>query len=145
MHYVINRVRFTIVISFPYVFFRLLSQSSWLILTENSSQSKTFKSSMDIIKDYSEYSSIQGLVYLFFPYQTQFGKLFWTLVILLMLALGLYWCTTAYMNWINNPVLTTITTTAYSVKKVRTRVDPTKLSFFRFSGFPIFAVKLESL
>ena len=78
---------------------------------------------MDIIKEYSEYSTIQGLIYLFFPYQTKLGKIFWTLVILLMLALGLYWCITAYMNWTNNPVLTTITTTAYSVKNVSTIVS----------------------
>jgi hypothetical protein len=32
--------------------------------------------------------------------------------------LGLYWCTTAYLEWMNKPVLTTVTTTAYPVKQV---------------------------
>jgi hypothetical protein len=77
-----------------------------------------FKSNADILKDYAENATIQGLIYIFFPYQTHFGKLFWAIVVLLLLALGFYWCVTVYLNWTANPVLTTITTTAYSVKKV---------------------------
>ena len=62
---------------------------------------------------------VQGLIYIFFSYQTLFGKVFWILVVLLMLILGLYWCVLAYINWQNKPVLTTITTTAYNVKQVK--------------------------
>ena len=35
-----------------------------------------------------------------------------------MTALGLYWCIQSYLDWQDKPVLTTITTTAYSVKQV---------------------------
>jgi len=82
-------------------------------------EKKTFNSSYEIVVDYSEYSTIQGLIYIFFSYQTLFGKIFWIIVILSMLALGLYWCIQAYLDWQKNPVLTTITTTAYSVKQVK--------------------------
>ena len=85
--------------------------------TENG-ESSSFKSNADILKDYAENATIQGLIYIFFPNQTHFGKLFWAVVVLLLLALGFYWCVTVYLNWTANPVLTTITTTAYSVKKV---------------------------
>jgi hypothetical protein len=68
---------------------------------------------------YTEYSTIQGLIYIFFPYQTIFGKVFWTITILLMLALGFYWCYEAYQGWVGQPVLTTITTTGLPVEKVR--------------------------
>ena len=79
---------------------------------------KVLKSSFDIIKEYSEYATIQGLVYLSLPDQSSFGKFFWTLVIFLMMIMGLCWCIEAYQNWKDQPVLTTITTTAYSVKQV---------------------------
>jgi hypothetical protein len=37
-----------------------------------------------------------------------------------MLLLGGYWCTTAYQAWMDQPVLTTITTTALPVDQVQT-------------------------
>ena len=61
---------------------------------------------------------IQGLIYIFFSYQSWLGRLFWIVMIILMLMLGLYWCIQAYIDWRDKPVLTTITTTAYSVRKV---------------------------
>ncbi len=86
---------------------------------EDEDEKKTFNSSYEIIVDYSEYSTIQGFIYIFFSYQTLFGRIFWIIVILAMLILGLYWCIKAYLDWQEKPVLTTITTTAYSVKQVK--------------------------
>jgi hypothetical protein len=54
-------------------------------------EKRTFDGPFDIIKEYSEYSTIQGIVYIFFDYQTLFGKLFWILVVICMLILGGYW------------------------------------------------------
>jgi hypothetical protein len=45
----------------------------------------------EIVKDYSEYSTIQGVIYIFQSNQTQVGKFFWTIVIIGMVALGTYW------------------------------------------------------
>ena len=87
---------------------------------EEEREVRVFHSPKDIFLEYSEYSTIQGLIYIFFAYQTIVGKIFWTIVLLLMLALGLYWCIQAYLDWQDKPVLTTITTTAYSVNKVST-------------------------
>ena len=81
-------------------------------------EKKTFKSSFDILQDYSEYSTIQGLIYIFFSYQTIFGRIFWIVVVLLMLMLGLYWCIQAYQDWKDKPVLTTITTTTFPITEV---------------------------
>jgi hypothetical protein len=71
------------------------------------------------LADYAEYSTIMGLVYLFFSYQTTFGQIFWIITVILMTILGLYWCIEAYIQWRERPVLTTIRTTAYAVKSVR--------------------------
>ena len=72
----------------------------------------------EVIRDYSEYSSIQGLIYIFQSNQTMIGKLFWILVVVLMLMLGAYWSVNAYNSWQEDPVLTTVTTTAYPVTQV---------------------------
>lgn len=88
------------------------------INTKGDVKKTTFNSTYEIIEDYADYSTIQGIIYIFFIYQTIFGKVFWILVIILMLILGLYWCIEAYNDWEDKPVLTTITTTAYSVKQV---------------------------
>ena len=81
-------------------------------------EKKRFNSSYEIIVDYSEYSTIQGLIYIFFSYQTVFGQIFWILVVTLMFLLGVYWCYQAYDDWQTNPTLTTVITTAYPVKQV---------------------------
>ena len=49
---------------------------------------KPFTTPLDILKDYAETSTIQGLPYLVFSYQTKFGRFFWVLVVLTMLGLG---------------------------------------------------------
>ena len=77
-----------------------------------------FNSSYEILAEYAEYSTIMGLIYLFFSYQTNFGRIFWIITIILMAILGLYWCIEAYNQWQERPVLTTITTTAYAVESV---------------------------
>ncbi len=89
--------------------------SAW---EEKKDKKTTFNSGYDIFLDYTEYSTIQGLIYIFFAYQTNFGKIFWSAAVLLLFSLGIYWCTQAYHDWRTNPVLTTITTTALSINEV---------------------------
>ncbi len=74
-------------------------------------------------------SAFQGLNYIFFEYQTRFGKLIWTLVIFLLMILGLYWCIQTYQNWDDNPVLTTITTSDYPVQNVRYLNDAADVTY----------------
>jgi Amiloride-sensitive sodium channel len=66
----------------------------------------------------TEYSSIQGVIYISQANQSPCGRLFWILVVTLMLMLGLYWSADAYTSWQDNPILTTVTTTAYPITKV---------------------------
>jgi hypothetical protein len=76
------------------------------------------KQMYNIIQDYSEYSTIQGVIYIFQTNQTQVGKVFWSMVIVTMLALGTYWSVCAYQDWQDNPVMTTIKTSALSIKEI---------------------------
>ena len=58
--------------------------------------SSKVRAMFDIICEYSEYSTIQGVIYIFQSNQTQIGKLFWILVIVSMMVLGVYWSVGAY-------------------------------------------------
>ena len=82
---------------------------------------KELKQISNVVKDYSEYSSIQGLIYIFQSNQTIVGRLFWILVVILMLMLGSYWSVDVYNSWQENPVLTTVKTTAFPITKVPTK------------------------
>jgi hypothetical protein len=98
----------------------LLNFTAWNESKDEEEKKKSpFNSSYEILAEYAEYSTIMGLIYLFFSYQTTFGRVFWIITIILMTVLGLYWCIQAYIEWKERPVLTTITTTAYAVKSVR--------------------------
>ena len=57
--------------------------------------------------------------YVFFLFkQTIIGKIFWSLTVILLLALGIYWSVQSYNDWQSQQVLTTIKTTAYSVEQL---------------------------
>jgi hypothetical protein len=72
----------------------------------------------NIIQEYSEYSTIQGVLYIFKGNQTQVGRIFWSLVIFAMLLLGTYWSVAAYSNWQDNPIITTVKTSALPIKDI---------------------------
>ena len=90
-------------------------------IDDNRSPKKSVTMSKEVynlVQDYSEDSTIQGLVYIFKKEQTLCGKIFWILVVSLMLILGIYWSVSAYNDWQSNPVLTTIKTSAFPIKDV---------------------------
>jgi len=92
------------------------------------------------IQEYSEYSTIAGVVYIFMKDQTPFGKFYWTTWVILLLSLGTYWSIKvisivyildiasesihgkkvlkAYSDWQSNPVLTTVSSTAVALENV---------------------------
>jgi len=61
---------------------------------------------------------MQGLIYIFFTTQTIFGRAFWAVIVLLMVALGIFWSVSAYLDWQAGPVLTTVATTAWAIQNV---------------------------
>ena len=54
---------------------------------------------MDEVRDYSEYSTIAGLIYVFMEGQTTFGKVYWITTVVAMMALGAYWTGVIYSEW----------------------------------------------
>jgi len=76
------------------------------------------KDMMRHLADYSEYSTIQGLVYIFQRRQTWFGRIFWIIIVLVMLSLGICTSIDAYNAWQQSPILTTLTSTAYPIGSI---------------------------
>ena len=64
-----------------------------------------------MIQEYSEYSTVAGLLYIFMPDQTRPGKIFWTIFVLSMLVLGAYWSIYLYISWQNTQVITSVAST----------------------------------
>ena len=65
----------------------------------------------NMVHEYSEYSTVAGILYIFMPDQNVAGKMFWILVILFMLGLSTYWSIWLYNDWEDSPVITSATTT----------------------------------
>ena len=68
------------------------------------------KSSFGIYNEIFANLTIQGLE-LIFTKRTFFTKTFWSVVVLIMFVLGIYWSIYIYNGWCDQQVLTTITTT----------------------------------
>ena len=57
------------------------------------------------IHDYSEYGTIQGIVYIFSFHQTTLGRWFWILAVCSMLGLGMFWSVQLYLGWLDQQVI----------------------------------------
>ena len=82
----------------------------FFLITDSARIQQFTKTSFDIFKENFENLTIQGLA-LIFSKRTFFTKFFWSIVVLIMLVLGIYWSIYIYNGWYDQQVLTTITTT----------------------------------
>jgi len=71
-----------------------------------------------LLRDYPTYSTISGLVFLSKPDQSRVERVFWPLVIVSMISIGFYSSWSLYDDWINEPVLTNVKTTALHISQV---------------------------
>jgi hypothetical protein len=58
--------------------------------------------------DYSQVTTIGGLVYVFRKDYSIFKRLFWIMVIISMVVVGIYWSEQIFVSWKENQVLVTI-------------------------------------
>ena len=75
-----------------------------------------FKSSQSIFLPFLEYATVQGLAFISSSKENAFRLSFWILAVGFLLSMGIFWSSQMYVNWMDQPVLTTIKTTAYSIK-----------------------------
>ena len=64
-----------------------------------------------ILRQYSMQSTVAGLHYAFEPKQSQVVSFLWFVAILILTVLGTYLSIKNYIDWNNEPVLTTVTST----------------------------------
>ena len=70
-------------------------------------------------KQYSENTTIHGIGYIFESGLSVLERLLWILVVSLGIFFAILLSVTAYQNWQENPVLTTVATTGYPIEKVQ--------------------------
>ena len=61
--------------------------------------------------DYAATTTVHGLSYAFDASKVVFDRLLWLLVCIVLFALAIYFSVTAYVQWQDNPVLTSVKTT----------------------------------
>ena len=67
---------------------------------------KVFNSAYEVFLDYTQYSTIQGLIFIFVSHhQNILGRMFWTFAVTFMLSLGVDWSFQSYQSWNDNQVL----------------------------------------
>jgi len=72
----------------------------------------------DMIQQYSECSTVAGIIYIFMPNQTTVTKIFWILVVVGMVTLGTSCSALLYFQWDKEPVTTNVLTTALPVNQI---------------------------
>ena len=101
------------------------SSKSKIDLIENNSNNKTFiktpkkKSCLvETAKDYSSATTAHGLAYIVEEGSSITERLFWTIVVILMLAFCVFTINTIWVDWQENPVVTSLETVALSIEEV---------------------------
>jgi hypothetical protein len=65
--------------------------------------------------EYTQVSTIAGLHYVFKSKQTLMGRVIWITSVTILTFLGFWFSLQNYLQWKETPVLTTITTTGFSI------------------------------
>ena len=68
--------------------------------------------------DWADSATVHGVSYVFDRGQPCFPRFLWLLVVLFFAGLAASWSVTAYLAWQDNPVITSIETTGYSIAKL---------------------------
>jgi hypothetical protein len=72
----------------------------------------------DILKSFTSQSTIAGLYHVSLNDETLLGKIFWLLSIVVLTFLGVFVSVQNYLDWKNEPVVTTVASTGYPVSGI---------------------------
>ena len=70
------------------------------------------------IKEYSAATSIHGIFYLFEDRLVFYVKALWFIIVVLATTFAIISSLSAYRKWVNDPILTSVATTAFPVQKI---------------------------
>ena len=71
------------------------------------------------LKEYASASTTHGIAYVFEDGRLMIERILWIIVVIIAIFIGLSLSISAYVNWQNNPVLTSVGTTAFPIEKVK--------------------------
>ena len=69
-------------------------------------------------KEYSQSTTIHGFAYIGEDDLFTFERIIWICIVCLGVFLAIYMSVSAYVEWKNNPVLTSVATTGFPIEKV---------------------------
>ncbi len=122
-------------------FLSYLTSTAWNETTEEKEGLTAMSEARSLFLDYTQDSTVQGLGYVFLPNQTIIGRIFWAITVVFMFSLGVYWCQQAYLDWSDYPVLTTVTTTSFSINEVISNeaicILKLIINYFEFANFKV--------
>ena len=77
-----------------------------------------FHKMIRIIREYTENTTIHGINYIFESGIPTIERLLWIVAMLIMICLASYMSTDAYIDWEDNPVVTTVKSTGKPIKEI---------------------------
>ena len=103
-------------------------------------------------KEYSEATTIHGIAYLFENGLWMLERFLWILAVCLGVFFAIFLSVKAYVEWKDNPVLTTVATTGFPIEKVEfpaiticAQVIPFLATLYKCSSIFLFRVWPEKL
>ena len=70
------------------------------------------------VHEYADVATTHGIYYIFEAGRLLFERVFWVIVVILALFFAIFMSITAYNNWKENPVLTSVGTTGHPIEKI---------------------------
>ena len=87
--------------------------------TDEGNTKKPKKPYFRTLKEYSSSSTTHGIAYIFEDDRLFIERILWVIVVIVAIYIAASLSITAYVNWQENPVLTSVGTTGYPIERVR--------------------------
>ena len=72
----------------------------------------------DAVIGYSRASTVHGVYYIFEKGRWAVERILWGIVVIIAIALAIYWSITAYNKWRDDPIITTISTNGLPIQRI---------------------------
>lgn len=85
-------------------------------MLKQGSQQKRSTALESILKEYVQTSTVAGLHFAFDRAQPKFGQVLWLALVIALTMAGIYTSVQSYIDWNDDPVVTTISSTGFMSK-----------------------------
>ena len=107
-------------------------------MLKQGSQQKRSTALESILKEYVQTSTVAGLHFAFDRAQPKFGQVLWLALVIALTMAGIYSSVQSYIDWRDDPVVTTISSTGFSILAKKVELNPIekfKISALLIQGY----------